>query len=494
MTATKSFADDNLSRGEEVSWTRVYPTDLLKEVARRGWFGALIPREYGGIDVGVTGCCIVAEQLSRICIALAGACSVTMYGGAEQLLKFGLEEQKRRWLPRFVNGVVGAICITEPTVGSDAASIDTTAKRSNDEYIIDGKKRFITNAGLADIYLVFARTSDSPRDIARHQHLSAFIIERGAPGFTVERINELGGWVGLPNGFLDFNEVRVLAENRIGAEGDGWKILVDGLNFERTLFSAEKLGPMGEAIRYAVCHAQRRIQFGQPTIESEVTRFKIADMIARLKTARLVIYHAAQLLDLNAEAALETTLAKLHIPDAYDFVMNEASQVMGGDAWTRFYPLNGFLRDARVNHVAAGTDEVMKLVIFKQGMRALAKDLKMPTRRIHERLNAPMSTPTPIIMEMMNEANLLSILADDYRVNPGLHMSREDVKRRFDRIDDETLDNALIGLEQKALVRLHRDRKNVIQLVKATYAGLRKANPQEHYQWFPEWMNKNFIF
>jgi hypothetical protein len=217
-------------------------------------------------------------------------------------------------------------------------------------------------------------------------------------------------------------------------------------------------------------------------------------MITRLKTARLAIYYAAHLQDLNAKAAFEATSAKLHIPDAYDFVLNEASQVMGGDAWTRFYPINNFLRDAKVNHVAAGTDEVMKLVIFKQGMRALARDLKMPARRMHERLNVPISTTAPATMKMMNEATLLSILANDYLVNPGLHMSREDIKRRFDRVDDEALDNILITLEQKALVRIYRDRKNTIQLAKATYAGLRKANPQKHYQWFPEWLDRKLIF
>lgn len=494
MEEVKSFADENLSRGEEVSWTRKYPFDLLKEVVERGWFGALIPEEFGGVGAGVTGCCIVAEQLSRVCIALAGACSVTMYGGTEQLLKFGAEEQKRRWLPRLAKGMVGAICITEPSVGSDAASIETTAKRKDSEYIIEGQKRFITNAGLADIYLVFAKTSDQLEDKTKHRHLSAFIVEKGAGGFTVERMNELGGWVGLPNGYLDFSEVKVPVENRIGGEGDGWKILVEGLNFERTLFSAEKLGPMREAIRYAICHAQRRIQFKRPTIDWEVNQFKIADMIARFKISRLTVYHAAHLLDLDVEAALEATLAKLSIPEAYDLVLNKSSQVMGGDAWTRFYPVDGFVRDARVNHIAAGTSEVMRLVIFKQGIRALAEDLKMPARRMHEILNVPISTPRPTILTEISEENMLSILAEDYQVNPGLHMSRGDIKTRFESINDEKLDKTLVALEEKEFVRLYRDRKRVIQLAKATYVGLRKAKPREYYRWFPEWIDEKFIF
>jgi len=494
MEEVKSFADENLSRGEEISWTREFPKDLVEEVAERGWFGALIPEEYGGIGAGVTGCCIVAEQLSRVCIALAGACSVTMYGGTEQLLKFGTEEQKTEWLPRVANGVIGAICITEPGVGSDAASIETTARRESNEYIIDGKKRFITNAGLADIYLVYAKTSDRPEDKAKYRHLSPLIVEKDTPGFTVERINELGGWAGLPNGYLDFDEVRVPVENRIGQEGDGWKILVESLNFERTLFSAERLGPIKEALRYAICHAQRRIQFGRPTIDWEVNQFKIADMIAKFMISRLTVYHAAHLLDLNAEAVLEATLAKLYIPEAYERVLIDASQIVGGDGWTRFYPVENFLRDAKINHIDAGTSEVMRMVIFRQGMRGLAKELKMPARRMHEKLNVPTSTSKPTVITEINEESMLSIFAEDYQVNPGLYMGREDIKTRFVNINDGQLDKLLVALEERGLAKLYRDRKRTIRLAKATYAGLRKAKPREYYHWLPDWINKEFIF
>jgi len=494
MAEVKAFADKNLSRGEEISWTKEFPKDLLNEVAKRGWFGALVSEEYGGIETGVTGCCIVAEQLGRVCSALTGAYSVTMFGGTEQLLKFGTEEQKRRWVSRVAKGMLGAICITEPGVGSDAASIETTARREGDEYVINGKKRFITNAGVADIYLVYARTSDRPEDKAKYTHLSAFILEKGAEGFTVERINELGGWVGLPNGYLNFEEVRVPLENRIGKEGDGWKVLVEGLNFERTLFAASMLGPMKEALRYAIGHAQRRIQFEKPTIDWEVTQFKIADIIAKFMISRLTVYHAAHQMDLDAEAVLEATLAKLYTPEAYEQILIEASQVMGGDGWTRFYPIENFLRDAKVNNIGAGTSEVMRMVIFRQGVRTLAKELKMPARRMHEKLNIPISTPKPTAITEINDENMLSILAEDYQVNPGLYMSREDIKTRCASINDEQLNQLLISLENKGLVKLYRDGKGTIQLAKATYKGLKEAKPSEYYKWFPEWMKKEHLF
>jgi len=190
MEDVKAFADQNLPKGEEVFWTKEFPIALLKEVAGKGWFGAVIPEKYGGINAGVTGASIVSEELSRVCSALGDSYEVSMFGGVEQLLTFGTDEQKRMWLPRIAKGeLVGAVCITEPFVGSDAAGVETSARPEGDHYIINGKKRFITNAGLADIYVVYARTSHKPEDKAKYQHLTAFLVEKGMPGFSVEKIN-----------------------------------------------------------------------------------------------------------------------------------------------------------------------------------------------------------------------------------------------------------------------------------------------------------------
>ena len=490
----KKFADENIPRGEEIAWTREFPSDLVKKVGERGWFGAIIPDAYGGIDMGVTGCCTVAEELSRICDALADAYAVTMFGGVEQLIKFGNDQQKRKWLPRVAKGeMLTAICITEPLVGSDAAGIETTATREGEEYVINGKKRFISNAGVAGIYLVYAKTSDRPEDKARYKHLSAFIVEKGTPGFTVERINELSGWIGYPNGYLDFEDVKVPVENRIAAEGDGWKVLVDGLNFERTLFSARMLGPMREVLRYAVGHAQRRIQFGKPTIEAQVNQFKIANMISRLRTARLLVYHAAHLLDTRTEVVLEASNAKLFTSEAYRELMTDAVQVMGGDGWTRFYPIESFTRDAKVYEMGAGTSEVMRMVIYRWGTRAMAEELKMPRRRMHPKFGVPTSSTEPLPTAEVSEKAVLEILAEDYRVNPGLYMSRGDMKEWL-AVSDEQLDKLLTSLEVRGLVKLHRDERGAIALAKATYKGLREAKPIEYYRWFPEWIKKDLLF
>nr|NIP66579.1 acyl-CoA dehydrogenase [Candidatus Bathyarchaeota archaeon]NIU80727.1 acyl-CoA dehydrogenase [Candidatus Bathyarchaeota archaeon]NIV67352.1 acyl-CoA dehydrogenase [Candidatus Bathyarchaeota archaeon]NIW15899.1 acyl-CoA dehydrogenase [Candidatus Bathyarchaeota archaeon] len=282
-------------------------------------------------------------------------------------------------------------------------------------------------------------------------------------------------------------------ENRLGQEGDGWKILVDGLNFERNLFAAGMLGPMREAIRYAVSHAKRRVQFGQRTIDYQANQFKIADMISRLHTARLLTYHAAHLMDGKLNPVLEATMAKLFASEAYRELMPQAIQVMGGDGWTRFYPVEGFARDTKGNEIGAGTSEVMRMVLFRWGLRAMAEDLKMPPRRVHEKLGVPISTTKPQVISQASEDSVLQILARNYKVNPGLYMSRDDMKEWIS-IEDEELDELLESLESKELAKLHRDKRGRIALARATYKGLRKAKPLKYYQWFPDWIDKEQVF
>ena len=492
---TKKFADQNLSRGEEIVWTKEFPIDVLRQVGERGWFGALIPTAYSGMGLGVTGNCIVTEELSRIGAVVAGAYCVTMFGGVEQLLLHGSEEQKRKWLPPVAKGkVIAAIGITEPAIGSDAAGIETTAKREGDEYVLNGKKRFITNAGVADMYLVYAKTSDKPEDKAKYTHLSAFLVKKSMVGFSIEKINQLQGWPGLPNGFLDFDKVHVPAENMIADEGMGWKILVDGLNFERVLFTSGMLGPMREAIRYAVGYAQRRVQFGQPTAEFQVNQFHIADMFTGLKTARLLVYYAANLLDAKTEAMTEAATAKLYTSEMFGEIMSTAIQVMGGDGWTQFYPVESFLRDSKVNQIGAGTSEIMRTIIYRGELRTMGDELKMPARKIHEKLGVPISTTEPLPKADVSERGVLEMLAENYRVNPGLYMTREEIKQQLVGIKDTDLDKLLTALEAKDMARLYRDKRGTILMARASHVGLKQAKPLDYYKWFPEWLDKDYIF
>ncbi len=212
-------------------------------------------------------------------------------------------------------------------------------------------------------------------------------------------------------------------------------------------------------------------------------------MIARLRISRLLVYHAAHLLDVRAEAVLEATTAKLFASEAYGELVSDAVQVMGGDGWTRFYPVESFLRDAKVNEMAAGTSEVMRTVIYRWGLRTMAEELRMPHRCIHEKLGVPLSTTKPPTTTEIGEKTILEMLAEDYRVNPDLYMSREDMKERLS-ISHEQLDKLLTSLEAKGLAFLYKDRRGNIALAKATYKGLRQAKPLEYYKWFPKWIKK----
>jgi len=487
-----AFTKETMPRDVETRWKREFPWDIFEKIAGRGYTGAGIPKEYGGLGLGATGACIAAEALNRM-PGVGRAFVGNMLGGLRQIIEYGTEEQKKRFLPRIAKGEIGAIVITEPFVGTDAASIATSARREGDYYILNGKKRFIVSAGVASRYMVYARTSNHPEDIRNYRHLTAFIVEKGVQGFTVEKINEIMGFENIQNGVLNFNEVAVPVGNRIGEEGQGWRVMTAGLNFERTMICAQTLGWTRELLRNVVPYAQRRVQFGKPTIELVNNQFKIADLMMQVKIARLMTYYTAHLWDLGWNITLESNMGKVFICEGAIKGALDAIQVMGGDAVTPFYPLAALMNVSKVENISGGSMEACRLVIYRTGLRQMADEFKMDRRVIHEELGVPVPAASlPEKQKNIDEESLLKSLAEDYRVNPGLYMSREDIKESFD-VDDTKLDELLLSLERKDLVRLYRDKKG-IALSKATYDGLKKANPPEYYRWFPSWVKENNIF
>lgn len=486
------FVDEVMPRDEEARWKREFPWDIFSAISERRYNGAMIPKEYGGMGLGATGACIAGEEMSR----MPGVGRVfigNMLGGLGQIMEYGTEEQKRRFLPRIAKGELGAICITEPFVGTDAAATETVARRDGDKYLISGKKRFIVSAGVAVRHMLYARTSDDPEDIRRHRHLSAFIVEKGMPGFTVEKINEVIGFDNIQNGTLDLDEVPVPVENRIGEDGDGWRVMMAGVNVERSLVAAQVVGWLRELIRITVPYAQRRVQFGQPTADLVNNQFKIADLFIKLRMARLGCYYNAYLFDLGHDIALGSAAAKVFNCERVAEAARDAIQVMGGDGVTPFYLPEAIYKLAKVEEIAGGTMEAMRLIVYRAGLREMAEDLKMPRRKIHEELGVPITTyEKPVKESQVDEDRLLRVLAEDYRVNPGLHMSREDLKEVF-AAEDEELDKLLVSLERKKLVKLYRGRRGTL-LAKATYEGLRQANPPEYYRWFPWWVDEKRKF
>ena len=300
--------------------------------------------------------------------------------------------------------------------------------------------------------MVYARTSSDPKAREKYQHLTAFMVEKGTPGFSVEKINEIIGFENIQNGVLDFNKAAVPQSNVLANEGDGWKVMTAGLNFERTLICAQTVGWMGELLRNVVPYAQRRVQFGKPTISFTNNQFKVADLIIRLKMARLMTYYTAHLWDLGWDITLESNVAKVFNCENVLASSLDAIQVMGGDGLTPFYPLSAIMNVAKVENIAGGTMEACRMVIHRTGLRQMADELKMPLRAIHEELGVPVPTKPPEEKKELDEESLLKTLAEDYRVNPGLHMSREDMKIHFD-VQDARLDDVLTALEGKGLVK-----------------------------------------
>lgn len=488
--------DTIIPMAAEYSWKKEYPWKVVDEMRRLGWFAPLIPQRYGGRmeDWGVTGACILCEEISR-CGAVINIYGTTLIGGVHQIMHFGTEEQKKRWLPKLASGeYLGAITITEPYAGSDAAAIETTARREGDFYIVNGKKRFITNAGPADVYMTYVNTSDAPEDRKRYRHLTGLVVEKGSPGFTVERVNELVGLDGIYNAYLDFNDARIPVANRLGEEGDGWKVMMSGLNVERTIISAGSLGPMREALRYALYHMERRLQFGKPTLNLGGNQTKVADMVWQLKLARLATYYTAHLFDLGKDAPVESAMTKLFNTDMAMNFLIEAIQCMGGDGCTQFYPLERFMRDAKISQVYTGTNEIQKMILFRQGLKSLAEDLKVPRRAIHPELGVPMPLgPDAPPLEGEGEEGVLGALAEHYRVHPGLYIKPDELAGMLTMEADE-IGVHLEALEGKGLAHVVKDRKGKLQFARPTFEGLARTKEPEAYRHFPDWVREEDLF
>jgi len=493
----KQFTDEVLiPMCEKDALKKAYPWQALKEIGKKGYFGAQIPARYGGKaeEWGVTGACIILEELSRAG-EVSAPVSTTMIGGVHQILHDGTEEQRRKWLPRLAKGeLLGSITMTEPFAGSDISGIETMAVCDGDNYIINGKKRYQTCAAAADIYMTYVRTSDKPEDIAKYRHLTALVIEKGTKGFTVERVNDLVGLDGIYNVYMDYDNARVPVSNRIGEEGQGWAVMMSGLNVERICNAAGPMGAMREGIRYAVQHLQRRVQFGRPTGDIATNQFKVSDMIWRLKIARILTYYAAYCCDLGRDVPVEAAIAKMFNTDMGLMSAIDAVQLMGGNGVTRLYPVERLFRDAKLSQIAAGTSEVLKLLIYRQGLRELMPDLRVPYRMLDEETQVPVPAgKLPAKKKISRAEDVLKVLAEDYRVNPGLYMTITDLKDLLE-VNDSDLAVYASSLERDGLATIYKDRKGNPVMMRATYRGLAAANPPAYYRHIPSWVDTRDVF
>lgn len=489
------FAKEIAPRDAVTRWTREFPYDVYRKIGEKGYTGAAIPKEYGGLGLGATGSCILADELNALMPGVGRIVIGNMNGGLRQIIEYGTEEQKKRFLPEIASGEIGAVVITEMTAGTDAAGVSVSAGKEGDHYVLSGKKRFIVAAGTADRYFVYARTSDDPADYKKRRHLSAFVVKKGTPGFTCEKINEILGFENIQNGSLDFDHVVVPESDRIGAEGEGWKIMMAGLNFERTNIAAGTVGWQRLLLNYCVPYAQRRVQFGKATADIPANQDKIADMVMRLNMLRNSVYYTAYQWDRGEDITIEASSIKAMGVQMTLKSAEDATQVMGGDGVNRFYPVQNVFEVSKTEHVAGGTVEACRVTVFRSALKLMKEDLQMVRRVIDDETGVPV--PAYGLNEdrlPVSDTNVLAVLAEDYRANPGLHMTVEDIMQYVEGSAEE-ISGTVERLAEQGKVMILRDRKTGgVRLAKATYEGLDEAYPKDHYKWFPNWVTEERKF
>lgn len=363
QAAARTFAEAELAP-HSARWDeeKVFPVQTLRAAAALGFAGLYVREEVGGSGLSRLDAALVFEELSR------GDVSVAAYISIHNMVswmidRFGNDAQRQRWLPRLATmELLSSYCLTEPGAGSDAASLATRAERDGDDYVLTGAKAFISGAGTSDLYLVMARTGEGGA-----RGVSAFLVEAGTPGLSFGAQERKMGWNAQPTAMVHFDGVRVPAAHRIGAEGEGFRFAMAGLDGGRINIAACSLGGAGLALETAREHLSARRQFGRPLQDFQALQFRLADMATELEAARLMVRRAAFALDAgDPDATLYCAMAKRFATDGGFEVANQALQLHGGYGYLRDYPLERIVRDLRVHQILEGTNEIMRVIISRE--------------------------------------------------------------------------------------------------------------------------------
>ncbi|MDT8860471.1 acyl-CoA dehydrogenase [Alkalihalobacillus sp. MEB130] len=356
--ATKEVAPSAAERDEEERFDRA----IFDKMAELGLTGIPWPEKYGGIGSDYMSYVIAVEELSRVCASTGVTLSAHTSLAGWPIYKFGTEEQKQTYLRALAEGSkIGAYGLTEPGSGSDAAAMKTTAQLDGDSYVLNGSKIFITNGGVADIYVVFALTDPS----LRHKGATAFIIEADTPGFSVGKKEHKLGIRSSPTTEIIFENCRVPVSNRLGKEGEGFKIAMMTLDGGRNGIAAQAVGIAQGALDASIEYAKSRKQFGKSISVHQGISFKLADMATKIEASRLLTYQAAWKESEGLSYGKESAMSKLLAGDTAMEVTVEAVQVFGGYGYTKEYPVERYMRDAKITQIYEGTNEIQRLVIAK---------------------------------------------------------------------------------------------------------------------------------
>ncbi|MEN8614340.1 acyl-CoA dehydrogenase family protein [Dehalogenimonas sp. THU2] len=338
-----------------------FPTEIMKEIAASGLFGIAIPEELGGIGGGAFELCLATEQFARVCGGVAVSYAANFLG-SDILIDNGSAEQKARFLPDIASGAkLCAFAITEETAGSDAGAVKTTAVKTENGYLINGSKRFITNGGDADLYTLIVRTE--PGKSARG--LSAIIVEKGTPGFSFGRKEKKMGIRASSTRELLFDDCLVPFENLIGKEGMGFFYAMKLFEKSRPGIGAQAVGIAQGAFEAAMEHAKNRVQFGEPVFNFQAVQHMLANMAMDIEAARALIYASARTVDsgLQKSANMESSMSKVYASDVAMRVTTDAIQVMGGVGYMRDYPVEKMMRDAKITQLYEGTNQILRNII-----------------------------------------------------------------------------------------------------------------------------------
>jgi alkylation response protein AidB-like acyl-CoA dehydrogenase len=365
----RSLARDRVApRAAEIDESHEFPWDIAELFREHGLYGLLFDEEWGGTGTGTLLSLIAIEEIAKVCATSSLLLAVQELGSLGLKLA-GSQEQKERYLPKLASGEwLGAYALTEAGSGSDSAAMRTTAVRDGDVYVLNGGKRFITNAGVARLYTVFAKTDPD----AGHEGISAFVVESDTPGFAVARLEPKMGISGSTTGELVFDDCRVPAASLLGDEGEGFKIAMRILDRSRPGVAAQGLGIAQGATDYALEYARNRETMGKPIAQHQLVAAKLADMETKCEAARGLLYRFGQMVDAgvpDAELTKASAMAKLYCTDVAMEVTTEAVQILGGYGYIKEYPVERMMRDAKITQIYEGTNEIQRLVIAREMLK-----------------------------------------------------------------------------------------------------------------------------
>ncbi|HDS1710287.1 MULTISPECIES: acyl-CoA dehydrogenase [Pseudomonas] len=361
--AVRAFAQERLKPFAE-QWDKDhrFPKEAIDEMAELGLFGMLVPEQWGGSDTGYVAYAMALEEIA----AGDGACSTIMSVhnsvGCVPILRFGNEQQKEQFLTPLATGaMLGAFALTEPQAGSDASSLKTRARLEGDHYVLNGSKQFITSGQNAGVVIVFAVTDPE----AGKRGISAFIVPTDSPGYQVARVEDKLGQHASDTCQIVFDNVHVPVANRLGAEGEGYKIALANLEGGRIGIASQAVGMARAAFEVARDYANERQSFGKPLIEHQAVAFRLADMATKISVARQMVLHAAALRDAGRPALVEASMAKLFASEMAEKVCSDALQTLGGYGYLSDFPLERIYRDVRVCQIYEGTSDIQRMVIAR---------------------------------------------------------------------------------------------------------------------------------